>query len=67
MCCLIELPEFHRVVMASHKFARVVIVELHISALLIWLIGGNHDTLRPALSHIPANKLIVVRESSQTY
>jgi len=64
MCNLIELPEFYRVIMASDKFARVVIVELHVSALLIGLVGGNHNTLGPALSHIPANKLVVISESS---
>ena len=67
MCNLVELPEFDRVIMTSDKFARVVIVELHVGALLVRLVGGNHNTLGPALSHVPTNKLVVVSESSKTY
>ena len=56
----IDLPNFYRIVVPSHKPSSISIEVADAGALLIILVCCRLDTLRPSQLHVPHHKLVLV-------
>jgi len=61
----IDLPNFYRIVVPSHKPSSISIEVADAGALLIILVCCRLDTLRPSQLHVPHHKLVLIGLSTQ--